>query len=188
MEQYEYVDVPQSSMMGVGGYAPPMAMPNNDKADLLEKIKPDLIVEVIRQRLMGKELVNGQWVSIPELQDRALTLKGAWDISNLMLGVSSQNVSLSKLKDDEIRARTLNIVKTAQYMCLKNWKEYGIKGADQLYFVHQIVMSNTFITLKQPEGEGIRKMIMGTMTESRVHSESRDDSGNILNLFRRNRK
>lgn len=153
------------------GLAPPMGLPTTDKADLLEKIRPDAIVEVIRNRLLGKELINGEWITQPFLQDRALSEKGAWDIANLMIGVSSQNVSISKLTNDEIRERALSIAKTAQYMCLKNWKEYGIKGADQLYFIHELVFSNTFITLKQPEGEGIRKMLMGTITEQSLRSE-----------------
>jgi len=167
-QQDQYYEDPQY------GYAPPMNYQSNEKADLLEKIKPSAIVEEIRNRLMGKELINGQWETIPELRGRALTRQGAADISNLMLAVSSQNVSISKLKNDEIRDRTLNIVRTAQRMCLKNWKEYGIKGTDQLYFIHQIVMSNTFITLKQPEGEGIRKMLMGTIAEQNIKSESSD--------------
>ncbi len=182
-QQYTYVDVPQDYPYG---NVPPAIMPRNDKADLLEKIKPDLIVEVIRHKLMGEDLIDGVWKKIPILQERALTQKGAWDIANLMLGVSSQNVSLSKLDDKEIRSRALNICKTAQYMCLKNWKEYGIKGSDQLFFIHQIIFSNTFITLKQPEGEGIRKLIMGTRTESHVQSENKESSGGLFgNLLRR---
>ena len=157
--------------------APPMGYPMPDKADLLEKIKPDVIVETIRQRLMGKQLIDGKWTSNPVLKDRALTEKGAWDIANLMLGVSSQNVSISKLKDEEIRERALAVAKTAQKMCLKNWKEYGIVGSDQLHFIHQIVFSNTFITLKQPEGEGIRKMLMGTISEQSLKSEDATKKG-----------
>lgn len=145
---------------------PPTIIHNGDKADLLDKIRPDEIVEVIRNRLLGKEFINDKWVEIPALKNRALTELGAWDISTLMLSVSSRNVSISKLKDQEIRARALNICKQAQVMCLKNWKEYGIQGIDQLGFVHELVMSNTLITLKQPEGEGIRKMIMGTISEN----------------------
>jgi len=181
-EEVVYVDennnpVDPQQQQGYGGLAPPMGMPQTDKADLLEKIRPDAIVEVIRNRLLGKELIDGSWVTQPFLQDRALTEKGAWDIANLMLGVSSQNVSISKLTNDEIRERSLSIAKTAQYMCLKNWKEYGIKGADQLYFIHELVFSNTFITLKQPEGEGIRKMLMGTIQESSMKSEDNSRKG-----------
>ena len=173
-EEVQYVDEnnnPVEAPRQMGGLAPPMGYPQTDKADLLEKIRPDKIVEIIRNRLLGKEFIEGVWVKQEFLQDRALTEKGAWDIANLMLGVSSQNVSISKLSNDEIRERALSIAKTAQYMCLKNWKEYGIKGADQLYFIHELVFSNTFITLKQPEGEGIRKMLMGTIQESSMRSE-----------------
>lgn len=143
--------------------APPIVMPS-EKADLLDKIKPTLIVDVIFRRLMGEVEVDGVWVKDMELSSRALTKKGAWDIATLMIPVSSQNVSLSKLKDNEIRARALSIAKTAQEMCLRNWREYGIKGSDQLRFIHEIVFSNTFITLKQPEGEGIRNMIKNIST------------------------
>ena len=167
-------------------FAPPMLAHASDKADILEKIRPDAIVEVIRNRLLGREFVNGTWLESQVLQERALTERGAADIANLMIAVSSQNVSISKLSNDEIRERTLSIVKTAQYMCLKNWKEYGIKGVDQLHFVHEIVMSNTFITLKQPEGEGIRKMIMGVLSEQKVTAESSEKKG--FSLFRRKDK
>lgn len=184
-EDYEYRVVEEPPPQQAYSY-PSATITPQQKADLLEKIDPSAIVEVIRHKLLGEEKKGSKWVKVPELQERALTEKGAWDIANIMLGVSSQNVAISKLRDDEIRARTLNIVKTVQYMCLKNWKEYGIKGADQLYFVHQIVMSNTFITLKQPEGEGIRKLIMGTIQESRMQSsEPEKKRGGLLNLFRR---
>lgn len=156
----------------------------NDKADLLDKIKPDLIVEVVRHRLMGEELVNGHWEKNPNLEDKSLTFRGAWDLANLMLGVSSQNVALSKLSDREIRARTLSIVKTAMYMCIRNWREYGIKGTDQLWFVYEIIISNTFITLKQPEGEGIRRLLMGTVSESRINTNA-EQKGGLMSIFRR---
>jgi len=94
-----------------------------------------------------------------------------------MLPVSSQNVSISKLTNDEIRERTFNIAREAMLMCVKNWKEYGITGADQLGLVHQIVFSNTFITLKQPEGEGIRKMLMGTIQEQNLRQDSTEKKG-----------
>lgn len=94
-----------------------------------------------------------------------------------MLPVSSQNVSISKLTNDEIRERTFNIAREAMLMCIKNWKEYGINGTDQLGLVHQIVFSNTFITLKQPEGEGIRKMLMGTIQEQNLRQDSNEKKG-----------
>jgi hypothetical protein len=138
-----------------GGY---LGLPS-ERADLLDKIQPGNIIEIVRHRLLGEVEINGVWTPTPELQSRAISKKGAWDISTLMLPVSSQNVSLSSLKDNEIRARSLNIAKTAQCMCLRNWKEYNINGIDQLKFVHEIVFSNTFITLKQPQNAGIQNLI-----------------------------
>jgi len=162
--------------------SPPIQMPS-EKADLLDKIKPNAIVEAIYHRLMGEIEINGQWVRVEELQSRSLSRKGAWDIATLMMPVSSQNVSLSKLKDNEIRIRALSISKTAQEMCLRNWKEYGIKGADQLRFVHEIVFSNTFITLKQPEGEGIRNLLKNTMTADMTPQQ--EEQVGWSNIFRR---
>lgn len=164
----------------------PMMIPVDSKADLLDKIQPTLIIDIIFHRLMGEIQIDGKWIKRRELQERALTELGAWDIATLMLPVSSQNVSLSKLKDSEIRARALSIAKTTQEMCLRNWKEYGIKGTDQLRFVHEIVFSNTFITLKQPEGEGIRRMLKDTMTAEIADPYSQpEQKGGIINLFRR---
>lgn len=171
-EEVMYVDEHNRQIAPLQGTSsspsyPPMSSVGTDKADLLDKIKPDAVVEVLRHKMMGEELQNGKWNKIPALQNRAVSDVCAWDMSNLMLSASSQNVALSKLTNDEIRERTLSIVKTAQHMLLKNWKEYGIKGADQLEFVHQIIMSNTFITLKQPEGGGIRDLLKGTTSEQR---------------------
>ena len=165
--------------------SPAMVLPS-EKADLLDKIQPTLIVDVIFHNLMGENEINGKWIKDEELQPRALTKLGAWDIRTLMTPVSSQNVSLSKLKDSEIRSRALNICACAQRMCLKNWREYGIKGTDHFDFVHQIVFSNSFITLKQPEGEGIRKMLRDTMTaEISDPYQGQEPKGGIMNLFRR---
>lgn len=164
-------------------YAPPLQLPS-EKADLLDKIQPNLIIDIIFHRLLGEREINGEWIKDPALQSRALTKKGAWDMATLMTPVSSQNVSLSKLKDNEIRLRALSIAKTAQCMCLRNWKEYGIQGTDQLKFVHEIVFSNTFITLKQPEGEGIRKLLGNIGTGEIGYSQDENQPGG-LSFFRK---
>lgn len=174
-------ELPSNEIGEPRSYAPPLAMPS-EKADLLDKIQPNLVIETIFHRLMGEKEINGKWIAVPALQNRALTEQGAWDIATLMTPVSSQNVSLSKLKDGEIRARALSIAKTTQEMCLRNWKEYGIKGTDQLRFVHEIVFSNTFITLKQPEGEGIRNLLKNTMSAEIMPQQ--EEQGGLMNLFR----
>jgi hypothetical protein len=177
MKQEEGYDYPNNYAGGT-----PIQMPS-EKADLLDKIRPNLIVEQIYHRLMGEIDINGTWTKVDILQSRSLTQKGAWDIATLMMPVSSQNVSLSKLKDNEIRTRALSIAKTAQEMCLRNWKEYGIRGADQLRFVHEIVFSNTFITLKQPEGEGIRNLLKNTMSADMTPQQ--EEQAGWGNIFRR---
>lgn len=173
-EQYEE----QPQQQNYGNYAvPPQIIQPAEKADLIEKIRPDEIVETIRNRLMGKEYKEGKWELVQCLQDRALTEKGAWDISNLMLSVSSRNVSISNLNDVEIKKRIYNICRQAQMMCMKNWMEYGIKGADQLGFVNELVISNTLVTLKQPFNAGVRQMIMGTMSEQRNFNSIEESRG-----------
>jgi len=159
----------------------------SEKADLLDRIRPDAIIEVIQNKFMGKEFRNGDWVVNPALKEQALTEQGATQLANLMLSVSSQNVSISKLKDDEIRKRTRGIVMTALDMAVCNWLEFGIRSPDQIRFIHQVVMSNTLITLKQSENEGIRRMIMGTIAEQNLNQTATNGGGVLGNLFRRNK-
>jgi len=163
------------------GYAPPLAL-SSEKADLLDKIQPTLIVDLIEHNLLNEVEINGKWEKADWAKGHnSFTKFGAHEIKTLMLPVSSQNVSLSKLKDSEIRARALSIAKTNQEMCLRNWKEFGIKSPDQLSLAHELVFSNTFITLKQPEGEGIRKLLKDTMTaEISPEPEELKGWGNIF--------
>jgi len=134
----------------------------SERADLLDKLQPSNVVEEIRHRLLGEEFINGNWRINDYMKGRRLSEVGAWEIASLMLPASSQNVAMSKLNSTQIKLRLLAIAKTAQKMCLRNWKEYNIKGVDQLWFVHEIIFTNTMATLNQPEGEGIRKLL-GTM-------------------------
>lgn len=139
-------------------YGSTMVLPS-ERRDLLQSIEPDKIVHELFHRLQGEVFVNGEYIKDEDLAENSLTKAGAWDISTLMLSVSSQNVSISKLNDNEIRQRTLSIVKTTLANNLRRWKEYGIKSSDRLAYIKEIVFSNTFVTLKQPENEGIRNMI-----------------------------
>ncbi len=150
-------------------YAPTYNMPDS-RADLLEKINPDVIVETLKHAFMGEIWEQGKWKKVDALKEKAISEEGAWQIAILMLPVSSRNVSLSNLKDFEIRDRTMGVVRTAQYMLLKNWKRWGVRGIDQLEFVNQVILSNTFITLKQPENRGIIRLLQGNVQE--IHSYS----------------
>lgn len=138
----------------------------SDRADLLDKVRPEEVVEMIRHKLMGEELINGEWKKLACLQHNSLTETGAWELSNLMLSASSRNVSVSSLKNEEIKPRLKQIVTAAMFKMLRNWKEYGIKGTDQYYYVKEILYTNTLVSLKQCQGGGIRRMITATRMEN----------------------
>lgn len=167
-------------------YYQPQIMPS-EKADLFDKIRPEEVVELIKQKLMGKEfdVMKQEWY-MPPWKKKGLSELGAAEIATLMLPVSSKNVAISKLSDDEIRHRTRNIHRAAMLMCISNWKEYGIEGPDQIKLVSQVVVSNTFITLKQPENAGIRELIKGTTQESKMINEDNNKGKGVLSsIFRR---
>lgn len=147
---------------------PPVANPNQQKADLLDKIKPSDVVNEMKLDLMGMELINGKPTEVEALKELALTKLGAWQICNLLKAPSNKNTSISKLDDHEIRGRVLSLCRTAQKMMLDHWKEFGIKNSSQLWYVHEILFTVAFIVLKQCEGAGVRKMIIGTTTETRM--------------------
>lgn len=163
--------------MGSSGNSLPIPS-RSDRADLIDKIKPEQIVEMIRHRLLGEEFKNGSWVEVKALKDRKISEIGAWEISNLMLGVSSINISISKMKDYEIKRRVLNIAKTTQYLLLSNWKTYGLRNIAQFYYVHEIVFSNTLAVLKQSDDASIQELLKATIQENRnVQTERKDGMG-----------
>ncbi len=45
---------------------PPVANQNQQKADLLDKIRAEAIVNEMRLSLMGQELINGKITQVPE--------------------------------------------------------------------------------------------------------------------------
>ena len=178
------MDQQQEEMM----YAPSAGMPHLDsKADLLDKIRPEEAVEEIKQRLMGKEYDTNQerWIMNPALKDIALTEVGASAITNLIFPASTRNVSISSLNNDEIKARLLSLIKTAMKMCLDNWESYGINSVSQLYFVKEIVYTSTLVALKQPENEGIRRLLNSVISENRNVSTYGEEKKGIMGLFRK---
>jgi len=167
-QQYEYINTPMGMPQQIRG----------DRADLLDKIKPELVVEMIRHKLLGEDLdrETNKWFKIQSLQERALTDIGAWEISNLISSVASINISISKLSDVEIKRRLLRISKTAMYMSVTNWEKYGIKNSSQLWFIHEVVFTNALAVLKQADEASIQELMKGTITENRlVQQEVRKD-------------
>lgn len=167
-------------------YSPDMPINNQgDKASIIERINPDEIVELIRMRLMGKmkNPTTGSWESIKALEGNAISELGAWEITNLILSVSNTNTSLSKLKDVEIKKRAFSIMVTSIKMTIANFSEYHITNTAQLRYIADVVFSITFITLKQADNEGIRKMITGMYSENKTIMQNSDGKGR--SLFRR---
>lgn len=58
MSNDEIVMLPLGSS-GMGGGSLPMPG-RSDRADLIDKIKPEQMVEVIRHRLLGQEFIGGE--------------------------------------------------------------------------------------------------------------------------------
>jgi hypothetical protein len=163
--------------------------PNFDsKADLLDKIKPEKAVDIIKHILMGYEWSEEDQVWKPNiiLQKYALTEFGANFVASLVYPACSQNTSLSNLKEDRINKRLLGITRTLMKMMLDYWDEMGIKSTAQLYHVESIVRTLVWVSLTQSENEGIRRLLNSTISEQRsVNTYGEEKKGGILGLFRR---
>lgn len=168
-------------------YVPMGAMQRNDKADLLEKIRPDLYVEFMRHKLLGErwDEQTQKWIAIPALQKDALSEEGAEQIANLMLAPSSPSTSISSLNDREIKRRAYELTRTAILMCVENYVLYKMKHQTQFNFVREVVFTNALVVLKQPENEGIRRLIAGTIQETRHFDNKPDERGGLRSLFSR---
>lgn len=176
----EVIAIPIPMGSSGGGMPVPQVSPQS-KAELIDKIKPEAMVEIIRNRLLGKEWINNGWTDVQALKKRRLTEVGAWEIANLMLGVSSINISISKLNDREIKERTFRIAKSAQRLLIANWREYGITNTAQFHYVHEIVFSNTLAVLKQAGEGSIQELMKATVYENRnVTSAPKEQGGQKL--------
>ena len=175
MQEYEETQAP----------AMPYYQETGGRADLLDKINPDKIVDTIKNKLMGRELDSKtrKWVDNPILKKNAVTELCANEMCNLILSVSNSNTSISKLKDQEIRKRAYSLTCTSMAMMLASWSAYGINNTAQLKYIADIIYSLTFIVMKQADNEGIRKMIVGTRSE--IHNVQDSPEGQRKGLFGR---
>jgi len=164
----------------------PQMMGYSDKADFLDKIKPDLIVTELMHRLMGEEFIQGRWVKNVLMKGQGLSYRGAYEIATIMLSASSQNVSISKIKDKDVRMLTLGTIKAVLSNCCQNWKAYGITNSSQIRMIRQIVQNNSFVTLKQPDEGSIQNVIKGTTHEQRMVNSNEKQGGVIDRIIRSN--
>ena len=174
----------QPSLQGVGTpYYQPTIM-SSEKADLFDKIRPDVIVETLKYQLMGfafnKKTKN--WEQNPVMKGVALTELGATQIATFMLPVSSQNVAITRLNSQDITGRIKCLIREVMRSCLRNWKEYGMINPSHFHLVKSVVMSNSLVSLKQPENAGVREFIKGTTSEQRLIQENQS-SGRFGGLW-----
>lgn len=164
-QNVQYIDVPSSSYMPQSfGMGMPLSQ---DRASLIKEIKSETIVEIIRHKLLGEELINGEWRKVKELQRNALSEQGAWEIANLMLGAGSINMQMSKLDSNQINNRLRALIKEAMTLMIANWKSYGIRNTGQFYYVKSLLMSNGIAVINQALGGHTSITVMGTINEQR---------------------
>lgn len=161
----------------------PLAIRTN-QSDLVDKIKPEQVVEIIRHKLLGEEFIDGEWRAVSYLKDFAISEKGAWEISALMLSVCSQNVVFGKLTNSQILKRAFEITKAALLLSCRNWKEYKIKSITQLRFIAEIVFSNSLIALTQSEDAGMRRVIGQITSEIRtITTTAKEEKGGFMDAL-----
>jgi len=167
----QIIAIPIQDNSGGGGVPMPQ---RNDRADLIKEIKTEQIIEMVRQRLMGKEWINGNWQSINSLKEQALTEEGAFLLSNLLLGVANFAIALSKWNDEEIKKRARNIARTAQIMLVTNWISFGLKSTSQQYYVHDIIFTTAYAVLKQADEASIQELLKSTVYENRQVAQQKE--------------
>ena len=166
-----------------GGY--PMV---DSKADLLEKIDPGKAVLIIKNVLMGLSFDENtnKWIPNNSLLQFSLTEFGATIVAGLMYPASSQNSSLSNLKEERIHKRIVGIQKALVKDMLDYHSEMGIKSVAHLFHIASIVYTHIWVSLTQSENEGIRRLLNSTISESRnVSTYGEEKKGGILGLIRR---
>jgi hypothetical protein len=183
-QQYEE-EQPRMEGRGTPFYQP-MIMPS-EKSDLYDKIRPEEVIETVKYLFMGYQYdkMKQQWILNPLMSSIALSEVGANHLTTLLFPVSNKSVSISKLTDNEIRERTKSLNRTAMRMCLYYWYEYGIKSPATLFYVKEVILSISFITLKQPEDAGVRKFIQGSTQENKIIQEQPKKEGGFSAMFRR---
>lgn len=159
-------------------------VPNRvDRADFVDKIKPEQIVEVIRHKLLGEEWDGSKWIKLPELQEGAFSERGAWDISNLILGIGNINMSISKLNEHQINARLRESIKELLRILLSNWLAYKITNVGQLYYVKSITFSNSLAVLSQAGEGSIQELFKTTVQENRQVNTEKREPGKLRRLL-----
>lgn len=175
-DSYTIVPIPSGS-----GSVP---VPNRvDRSDFVDKIKPEQVVELLRHKLLGEEWDGSRWLKIEALQANSLSERGAWEISNLMLGVGTINMSISKINQNQINARLRNLIKEVSIKMLTNWRDYNIRDVGQFYYVKSLVFSNSLAVLSQAGEGSIQELFKTTVQENRNISSEKKEPGRLRRIL-----
>lgn len=69
----QYVNDQMIGMPVDMGYSGPAPVMRGDRADLIDKIKPEIVAELLRHRLLGEVEDNGVWVKKSAYADLSLS-------------------------------------------------------------------------------------------------------------------
>lgn len=163
----EIIEVPDNYSMAV-----PQSTGDKVTTDFLDKMRPEEIVEVIRQKLLGKEYIKGEWKSVDALKNRRLSEVGAWEISNLALGIANIGMSISRIDKNQANERLRSVNRSAQRNMVTSWRSYGVTSSSQYYYVKEILFSLTQAVLFQATGGSIQELFKsGIIHENRTYSD-----------------
>lgn len=154
-----------------------------DRAELIDRINPENIVNLTRHMLLGEQWEGDKWVKVPALQEDSLTELGAWKIASQLQGVANLATSVSKYKEEVIKARLRRLAANTQIQLVGNWRDYGVKNVSQFYFVHNIIFSIAMAVLFQA-GEGSIQDLLGKIKSESTHiSQDKKEPGKIKRLL-----
>lgn len=176
----ETIVIPMPSGSSGGGVPMPQ---HNDRAELIDRINPQNVVEQTRHMLMGEEWDGNSWVKVEALKDRSLTAVGAWEISSQLQGVANIATTISKYKESVVKERLKRISFNTQIQLLSNFREYGIKNIAQFYFVHNIVFSVALAVLSQAGDGSIQDLLGKIKSENTSISSNQPEHGRIKRML-----
>ena len=160
----------------------PMGVPQvqrNDRADLIEKINPERLVDSMYHHLMGEKLVGDNWVYDEKKKTIALTEVGASAISDLLRPIANVNMSISKLSRQEISMRLLSVTDTMNEMLIAKWMQFGVKDASHMKFVFETVFNTGLAVYKQAQDASIQDLLKGTVVENRLVQDQPKKEGTL---------
>jgi hypothetical protein len=178
-QQDQTIVIPMPS--GGGGGVP--IPQRNDRAELIDKINPENVITVTRHMLLGEEWTGSTWVKVKELEKDSLTPLGAWKISSQLQGIANLSTSISKYKEELIKARLKRIAQNTQIQLVGNFREYGIKNVSQFYFVHNIIFSIAMAVLFQAGDGSIQDLLGKIKSETTQINTEKKEPGRLRRIL-----